>query len=96
MPDEKSQIFSMHQDNQPAVHIQVFEGERPMAKDNVAHHNLKQMSRHELDSEKRWVKQELKRCDAEFRRQSQRLPTQNVPARNIGCEPARSARCGSA
>lgn len=46
-----------------------------LGEDRVAHPNLNKMNRHELGAEKRRVKQELKRYDAEFRKQFSRLPS---------------------
>jgi len=41
----------------------------------MSHPSLERMNRHELGIEKRRVKQELKRYDADFRKQFSRLPT---------------------
>lgn len=46
-----------------------------LSEDHVAHHNINKMNKTELSAEKRRIKQELKRYDAEFRKQFMRLPT---------------------
>jgi len=48
-----------------------------LREETIAHRELHNMSRHELTSEKRRVKQELKRYDSEFRKQYKRLPMHN-------------------
>jgi len=45
-----------------------------LSENHVAHPSISRMSKHELATEKRRVKQELKRYDAEFRKQFSRLP----------------------
>src|SRR5213075_3359965 len=34
IPTKKSEVFTTAADNQPSVEVQVFQGERPMARDN--------------------------------------------------------------
>jgi hypothetical protein len=46
-----------------------------LAEDNIAHPNLRNMTKAQFGSEKRRVKQELKRYDSEFRRNFSRLPS---------------------
>mmetsp|Transcript_131175 Transcript_131175/g.365618 ORF Transcript_131175/g.365618 Transcript_131175/m.365618 type:complete len:271 (-) Transcript_131175:358-1170(-) len=48
-----------------------------LTEDRMSHPNVHKMTRQELAAEKRRVKQELKRYDAEFRKQSARLPSHN-------------------
>jgi len=48
-----------------------------LPEDALAHRELHASSRHDLASEKRRVKQELKRYDTEFKRQFRRLPMHN-------------------
>jgi len=56
-----------------------------LSESHVAHPNLDRMGRHEFGAEKRRVKQELKRYDAEFRKQFGRLPshTEKEPMRPL-------------
>jgi len=70
--------------NCPSSNWSVEEGRRQLreslsrldlSEDHVAHRDIHKMSKHELAAEKRRIKQELKRYDAEFRKQFMRLPT---------------------
>uniref|UniRef100_A0A7S1A9T5 FAM13A-like domain-containing protein n=1 Tax=Noctiluca scintillans TaxID=2966 RepID=A0A7S1A9T5_NOCSC len=56
-----------------------------LTEEQMAHPTLERMTRQELATEKRRVKQELKRYDADFRRQFSRLPshTEKEPMRPL-------------
>lgn len=56
------------------VRLQQALGRLDLSEDFVLHPNLTKLGRHELNAEKRRVKQELKRYDTEFRKQFMRLP----------------------
>lgn len=56
-----------------------------LRKEHVTHHNIHRMGKNEVNTEKRRVKQELKRYDTEFKKQFGRLPnhTEKEPMRPL-------------
>lgn len=60
-------------------------GRLDLNENTIAHPNLTSFDRHQLSSEKRRVKQELKRYDSDFRKQVGRLPshTEKEPMRPL-------------
>lgn len=78
----------------PTVHWTVEEGKArlqaalhrlDLRKEHVTHHNLHKMSKNDVNFEKRRVKMELKRYDAEFKKTFGRLPnhTEKEPMRPL-------------